>query len=294
MKTTNFLYETFCILICSFCSQLIYGIDNGTRDTTKVLYDSLNRNKKSVCKLNPIVDVPIVAIGGGWSGYLLVDKLYKKSPSTQEQILSLTSANINAFDRRWVYPYNATLDKNSYYPFYGCLALPVILPLTGNDMRNDYFKLCFLYLETLSVTGIFGTTSTYLVDRYRPYVYDANTPIDTKLSPNAKNSFYAGHVEIVAVSTFFISEVYAGYYPESKMKWVFFTMAGLATAGMGCVRIAAGMHFPSDVLLGAATGTLSGIFVPYFHKHKVIKDPAFSFNLYEANNTYGASLVYKF
>ncbi len=276
-----------------FCYQISYGIDGINRDSLKFLTDSLDGNKKIVYKLNPIVDVPIVTICGGWSGYLLVDKLYKKTPSTTEQILSLSTNNINAFDRRWIYPYNGTLDKNSYYPFYGCLILPVLFPLTGNDMRNDYLKISFLYLETLSVTGLFGATSTYLVDRYRPYVYDPGTPMDRKISPNAKNSFYAGHVEIIAVSTFFLAEVYSSYYPDSKIKWVFFAIAGAATAGMGYVRITGGMHFPSDVLLGAATGTLSGIFVPYFHKHKWFHSNI-SFEPMDDDNVQGISMIYKF
>jgi membrane-associated phospholipid phosphatase len=161
-------------------------------------------------------------------------------------------------------------------------------------MRSDFPKLAFLYLETMSVTGLIGTSATYFVNQYRPYVYTPGTSMDLKMNQNSKNSFFAGHVEIIATSTFFISEVYSGYYPESKIKWLFFGIAGAATAGMGYMRLEAGMHFPSDILLGAGVGTLSGIMVPYLHNHKLIKNPALSFMPYSGNDTYGLTMVYKF
>ncbi len=118
--------------------------------------------------------------------------------------------------------------------------------------------------------------------------------MDRKVTDNAKNSFYAGHVEVIAVSTFFISEIYAGYHPESKIKWVFFVLAGAATAGMGYLRIDAGMHFPSDVLLGGCTGALSGILVPYFHNHKIIKNNNLSVVPFGSATAQGLSATYTF
>ncbi len=139
-------------------------------------------------------------------------------------------------------------------------------------MRSDFLKLSFLYVEALSTTGLLGYSATYFVDQYRPYAYSPGTSMAQKESQNAKNSFYAGHVEIVAVSSFFLATVYADYHPHSKIKWLGYVLSSAATLGMGYMRLEAGMHFPSDILLGAATGTLSGILIPYFHNHKVVKN----------------------
>jgi membrane-associated phospholipid phosphatase len=35
---------------------------------------------------------------------------------------------------------------------------------------------------------------------------------------------------------------------------------------IGATRIAAGQHFPSDVLVGAAAGTAIGLLIPWLHR----------------------------
>ena len=286
-------YKIFCILVFAFCFKATFGA--GERDTSSILRaDSVVAKKRLVYKLRPAADIPITVVCGAWSGYLEATQISNKTPPTTAQILNLNKNDVNFIDRLGMYPYNSYIDNISYYPFYAAIPLPLLFFLTGDDMRSDYLKLGFLYLETLSVTGLFGTSATFFVDRYRPYAYDPNTPLDKKITPGSKNSFYAGHVEIIATSTFFISEIYSTYYPESKIKWLFFGLSGVATAGMGYMRSRAGMHFPSDIFAGAATGTLSGILVPYFHNHKVIKNPALSFEPYSDDNTYGLTMVYKF
>lgn len=255
--------------------------------------DSLSNKNNQVFKLNPKVDIPLAAVSAGWSIYAMT-KVYNKGGSTEAQILSLNKNNINSFDRGSVTPYNSSMDKTSYIPFYAAIPLPLAFFLTGDEMRSDFLKLTFLYFETLSITGLFGYSATYFVDRYRPYAYDPNTSMAERMGQNAKNSFYAGHVEVIATSTFFISEVYASYYPESKIKWLFFGTAGAATAGMAYMRLKAGEHFPSDIILGGLAGGLSGILVPYFHRSKFFKNTNLSLSPYSNGNANGLSLVYKF
>lgn len=291
MLSYKMFYTAFCILSCLVTYGMNERVLKNASDT--LLKDSVKK-EKMVYKLNPKVDIPIVAVCGSWSGYLLLTQIYSKGPSTQQQILDLNINNINPIDRMSIYPYNAYLDKTSYYPFYAAIPLPLLFYLTGNDMRSDYPKLTFLYLETLSVTGMVGVSATYFVNQYRPYVYTPSTSLTLKEDQVSKNSFFAGHVEIVATSTFFISEVYSSYYPDSKIKWLFFSLAGVATAGMGYMRMKAGMHFTSDIILGAGVGASSGILVPYFHNHKTVKNHYLSFTPYGDDNTYGLSMVYKF
>ncbi len=258
-------FRVILIIISFFCLNSGYG-----QDTVKA--------DKEIYKLKPKVDIPLVAGCAAWCGYT-VTQIYVKGPSTQAQILSLNRNDIDPLDRWAVNPYNHKIDKLSYYPFYASFPLPLAFFLFGKDTRSDFLKLTFLYSEALAITGFLGSSATYFVNQYRPYVYSSGTSMEQKMVQNAKNSFYAGHVEVVAVSTFFIAQVYADYYPHSKVKWLFYSLAGLATAGMGYMRIDAGMHFPSDVLLGAATGILSGILIPYFHSHKIIKNDSRRFTL---------------
>jgi len=291
MKKNRYLFTIMTSILLCISIHTAYGINTIIyKDTLQK--DSINNKKRMVYKLRPAADISIAAGCAAWSGYLLTTQIYSKGPSTEQQILSLNINSIDPIDRIGVYPYNEHLDKTSYYPFYTAIPLPLVFFLTGNDMRSDFPKLTFLYLETLSITGMIGTSATYFVNQYRPYAYTAQTSMDKKLTQNAKNSFFAGHVEIIATSTFFISEVYSNYYPDSKIKWLFFTAAGLATAGMGYMRLEAGMHFPSDILLGAVVGASSGILVPYFHNHKIIKNTNLTFMPFFNSNAGGLSMMY--
>jgi len=269
------------------------------KDTLNVV-DTLSGNfsisnadkKQQVYKLKPAVDIPVFAVGAGWSAYAFT-KIYSKEHSSEEKILSLDINDINGFDRWAVRPYDKSIDKASYYPFYASTLLPFLF-LTGKQTSKDFFKLSFLYLEAMSITGLLYTGSVYVTNRYRPYAYSSETTMDQRTRGGAKNSFYAGHVALVATSTFFMAKVYADYHPESNAKWVFYSLAGAATGTTAYMRYRAGQHFPSDILLGIAQGTLTGILVPHFHKHKLIKDPSLSIMPYSNGESSGFALNYKF
>ena len=145
----------------------------------------------------------------------------------------------------------------------------------------------------MSITGLLYTGSTYLADRYRPYVYSSGTTMPQRINGGGKNSFYAGHPALVATSLFFGAKVFSDYYPHSKIKWLMYTLAGSVTAYTTYLRHRGGMHFPSDLLIGVTQGTLTGILVPHFHKHKIIKDPNLSLLPYSNGFNHGLALVYK-
>jgi len=295
-------------ILCSICIFLVLPgfsqtdsipavVADTTKDSVQLVIQppevkAIPDKKEHVYKIKPAIDIPIVVAGTGWSVYAF-SKLYTKGASTEAEILSLRTSDINAFDRSAVRPYSKSIDRVSYYPFYIAMPLPFVFLLTGKKTRSDFLELSFLYWETMSVTGLFGTGATYFVDRYRPYTYNNETPMDQRRVQNSKNSFYSGHVEVVAASTFFIAKVYADYYPNSKMKWVFYGVATAATAGMGYLRYEGGMHFPSDILLGSAMGALAGILVPHFHKHKLIRNPDLSIMPYTNDETKGFILTYR-
>ena len=285
MKIFYFYALLFLFLVSSVSAQTV-SLDSSSTDSEPVVKQKFS----SVYKLKPAVDVPIVAAGTIWSSFTFT-KIYNKGQSSTEKILSLRKEDINKFDRWAVYSYSKSMDKISYYPFYAAIPLPLIYCLTSKETRHDFFKLTFLYWEALSVTGLFGTSATLFVDRYRPYAYDQNTDIEKRKGANAKNSFYSGHVQIVSVSTFFIAKVHADYHPLSKSNWIYYGIAGVATGTTAYLRLRGGQHFPSDILLGTALGTLSGILVPQFHK---VKDPSLSVFPYMEEDKKGLTFIYHF
>jgi len=275
------------------------GGDTITKDSESVIPRQgvepkvvLNK-KEEVYKLKLGGDIPIVAIGTAFTLYATT-KIYTKGASTEEQINNLNVSDINSFDRWAVNPYSKSLDKFSYYPFNASFALPLVMFLVKDDTRHDFWKLSFLYWEALSITGLFGAGAPYFIDRYRPYAYDitGETSMEQRQVQNAKNSAFSGHVEVIATSTFFIAKVYSDYYPETKL--LAFGLASVVTGGMAYLRIKGGMHFPSDVLLGAVTGALAGILVPQFHKTKSTKAPAMGIMPYSTGDINGLVLTYNF
>jgi len=285
----------FCVFASVRAQQDSARIDTATitRDTTPLVQMQAVENEKPipVYKLNPAVDIPITAVGTAWSLFAFT-KIYSKDGSSAEQVLALQKSDVNGFDRWGIRPYSEKVDKASYIPFYISMPMPIAF-LFDKKMRKDFYKLSFLYLEAMSITGLLYTGSTYFKDRYRPYTYHEDTDLDHKMRGGAKNSFYAGHVALVATSTFFFAQVYADYHPDSKAKWVFYTIAGAATAGTAYMRYYSGQHFPSDLLLGITQGTLTGLLVPRLHKTKLFKDKNISFVPYFGPSK-GLAVVYKF
>ena len=248
--------------------------------------------KEPIYKLKLGADIPIVAAGTIWSLYAFT-KIYNKPLSTIEQIQSLKTSNINTFDRSAIYPYSKSLYRISNYPFYASMPLPLVFIVIGKNTRSDFFKLCFLYWEAMSITGFLGTAAPYFVDRYRPYAYTQETSMDLKTARVAKNSFYAGHVEVVATPTFFIAKVYADYNPDSNVKWLFYGLASAATGATAYLRVRSGQHFLTDVILATATGSLAGILVPQSHKTKSKKYHSISILPYSSGDINGMLFTYK-
>lgn len=244
-----------------------------------------------VYKLKAASDIPIIAIGTGWSLYAFT-KIYSKDKSNEETILSLNKNDINSFDRHGADVFHPKASETADMIFYSSMPLPVILML-DKEIRKDAFKIAALYLEAMSVTGLLYTGSVYLNDRYRPYAYNPDVPMAKRTRGGAKNSFFAGHVALVSTSTFFIAKVWNDYHPQSKARWLPFTLAGLTTGTIAYLRYRGGEHFLSDIGLGMLVGTLSGILVPHVHKNKDITDRRLSFTASYMGDAPQFGIVYK-
>ncbi len=228
-----------------------------------------------VYKIRPGLDIPIAAVGTGWTLYGF-SQIYSKERSSEAKILSLNKNNIPKIDRKGASVYHEKANDHADMLFYGSMPLPVILML-DKEIRKDALKIGLLYLEAMAITGTLYTGSAYLADRYRPYAYNPEVPMDQRRRGGAKNSFFAGHVALVGTSTFFVAKVWNDYHPESRLRWIPFTLAGIATGSTAWFRHRGGQHFPTDIMLGTAVGTLSGILVPHLHKNKNVEDRRMTF-----------------
>ncbi len=220
----------------------------------------------SVYKIKPWIDIPATLILDGLSlnGMRII---YGRDTISVSELQSLDRNNINSFDRSIADNYSLKAKSASDLFFYGSMPLPLLL-LIDPAIRKDGPKIGLLYLQAMGVTGTIYTTSAMIANRYRPYAYNPNVPMDTRRRGGARNSFYAGHPSVVATSTFFMAKVFTDYHPNMKNKWILYTVAGSLTAATGYLRLKAGQHFTTDVIVGVIMGAASGILVPHFHKNK--------------------------
>ena len=222
-----------------------------------------------VYTIKPTVDIPLVGAGAALDLYNF-SQISTKNSTSLAKLQSLKISDLDWFDRWAVHPYSHSIDKLSYIPFYVAMPLPLIAFGIDSRMRQDFWKLTFLYGEAMILTGVLYTSAVHYVSRLRPLTYESASPVEERTSSNSRNSFFAGHVALVGTSLFFIAQSYADYHPDSRYKWAFYTGAAAITGLTGYLRNRAGEHFPTDVGLGAVVGVASGLFTPMLHRTRLL------------------------
>jgi membrane-associated phospholipid phosphatase len=189
-------------------------------------------------------------------------------PLIPAQIAALNRADINSFDRKATFHYSASADKLSTVTLLGTGGVLGVLTLATKPMRQDIKTVAVMYVESaLLVNGINGIVKG-LSQRTRPFVYNVDAPMADKLDRDARESFFSGHASNAFATAVFTGEVFRHYFPQSKLKpFVWVGSLGLATV-TAVLRYEAGKHYPSDLLAGAAFGSLVGWGIPKLHEVK--------------------------
>jgi membrane-associated phospholipid phosphatase len=199
-----------------------------------------------------------------------VSEVVKKSvdPLTPTQITALNRIDINSFDRNATFHYSTSADKLSTVTLLGTGGVLGVLTLATEPMRHDIKTVAIMYVESaLLVNGINGIVKG-LSQRTRPFVYNVDAPLADKLDRDARESFFSGHASNAFATAVFTGEVFQHYFPQSKLKpFVWVGSLGLATA-TALLRYEAGKHYPTDLLAGAAFGSLVGWGIPKLHEVK--------------------------
>lgn len=186
----------------------------------------------------------------------------KKKPLTEEKILALDINSINRFDRSAVYQYSLKSDKVSDVLLVVCAFTPALL-LFDNEIRNDASIPLVMYIEAAGITTAEIHLIKGLFDKPRPFVYNANVPMNKKVHPDANCSFISGHTAMATVSCFFAAGILEGYHPDTK-NWIWFA-AAVPALTTGFFRYKAGKHFFSDILAGFVVGSVNGYLVTHLH-----------------------------
>lgn len=207
------------------------------------------------------------------SGALLLSSASSYGLSTQakgldaEAIAALNPNQVNRLDRIAISNYNLDFVSPSEYLMYGSLALPSLM-LWADEGRKDWITLGVIGTQGLMMSYTLRTLSKIGFNRPKPFMYRDDVDLEKKMEPESRHSFISGHATYAFYGATLLSRFYADYYPDSRYKiWVSagaYTLAGTAAF----IRTASGVHYATDVLAGAAAGTLCGYFITRIHKQK--------------------------
>lgn len=213
------------------------------------------------------IDIPVMAVSAlTWTvPNLWIDQIVAPS-------CPCSSSDINSFDRGVAGHYgpSAVTASNIVAPI--ALALPLALDtLDISTTRAPWIG----YLEDIVVMGqsvLVAGAMTEIVklsaQRPRPFVYDQPAGAATE-DPKNYLSFFSAHTSTVFAATMSYATTFAFRHPGSSMTYVAYGAAFALGATTGALRIAGGMHFPTDVLAGAVVGTVVGIGIPWLHRRKI-------------------------
>ncbi len=206
---------------------------------------------------------------GGSAGLNLLS-LYiesQQTPLTPSAVSNLDSTTINLLDQ-WVTQMWSPLSSGaSDIGMYSSIALPALLLLSPH-FREEWLPHSIMYTEAqLLSSGLTGLVKG-LAGRPRPYAYNPEVSISTKLDSGTIRSFFSGHTSSSFTGAAYLATVFSLYYPDSPWRIPVIISAFTLATATGILRITAGKHFVTDVIVGAITGTLSGYLVPLSHFKK--------------------------
>ncbi len=186
---------------------------------------------------------------------------------------TMKSKDINSFDQaasqNWSESAAHLSDITKDSVIYPSLLLSI--PLMMDGKWKELGILSTMIVESyLLVQGITGVTKITM-DRPRPYLFNDSLSHEKKTElakeHSATRSFFSGHTSGAFAGAITMAKLIEDIYgPASWTPYVWGGTLTLATL-TGFLRFQAGVHYPSDILVGGLIGSAIGYFVPWIH-HK--------------------------
>ncbi len=160
--------------------------------------------------------------------------------------------------------FSATADATSDAFFLTALALPVGLEL-GRGLDDDSLRRGAAYASAVGGTALTAGIPKLIARRDRPYTYNQRPGVVayTAQAKGNDHSFFSGHTSIAFAALTSGAMLYNPTSRDDTARLGIWGGAGAVAAATGVLRIRAGQHFPTDVLVGAAVGTGFGLGLTY-------------------------------
>ena len=229
-----------------------------------------------------IRDVPTgIAYGSAVTGlYLLGENRANRARTFTVADLASTG-EVGFFDRYATRQWSDKWDSLSAHLLWGmgtapAASLAVVLSQQESSSRSVATKntatLALMAAELLLLNKGFTDLVKGSVRRQRPYVHNQELSTEDKLRVATEEddvflSFFSGHSAVAFSAAAFVSTVVADATnaPDWAKGLVWGSTMSMA-ALTAYARVAAGRHFPSDVIVGAIVGAAIGHLVPRSHR----------------------------
>jgi membrane-associated phospholipid phosphatase len=210
---------------------------------------------KEVYQVRLVVDGPIIAVGA-LAGLLR----YRLASRFIDRTCPCDPSSINRFDRGAVGNDSVAADRIADVTVGLALGLPPLLDLFDVGASRAFVEDITVMSETVMIAILFQQIANIGIQRPRPLTY-AGDP-DFVNTDEGYLSFYAGHVSTgVAAVT---AAAYTMRLRHGERVWPWLVTAAVG-GSLAVERVVSGHHFPSDSLVGLATGVSIGLAVPWLH-----------------------------
>ena len=149
---------------------------------------------------------------------------------------------------------------------YGSVFGPAALYIDA-DVRRSGGEVAALFGQATVLNAGITNLIKNTVARRRPYVRSGEQPEAFRLQRDGQRSFFSGHTSNAATNAFLAAAVYRDFHPQDRRgRTVVWASAITLPLITGIARVMAGVHYPSDVIVGYLVGAGIGLLVPELHR----------------------------
>ena len=217
-------------------------------------------------------DLPLTFVSAFVSiyGNYRLGKMHVQDPSEMKDVSDLLP-----WDRPVAGRYNKTAgDVSTWAAALGVapLALGAASWYRGDALGADFAAYTLMFAQALALQSGLNLVVRSMSLWPRPYIYATGgdgAAAASAAEGEAYGSFFSGHTSAAFTIAVFTGEWFSEFYPNSAYRPLVWA-ASLSLAGfVGALRIAAGKHYPTDVVVGALAGTGISLAVIKIHKKSV-------------------------
>jgi len=218
------------------------------------------------------LDVPL-SLGIVMTSVLGVYQYYGMSKNSPGDLKP--KSELLPWDRPFAGHYSGWATTVSHYS--GALAVaPLALAgyswYKGDADGHDFGAFSLMFVEAFALQNALNQLVRSMQLWPRPYVY-AGRGEGRKKAESARGeaygSFYSGHASAAFTVAVFTGEWFSEIYPNSQYKSLVWVSSFTLAAAVGALRVVAGKHYPTDVVVGALMGT--GVSFGVLKLHEICK-----------------------